>query len=39
LEQKELLSAKSGVGYEGTGLRIARANAEQAEITKKYYDL
>ena len=29
-----MASAKSGVGYEGTSLRIARANAEEAQLQR-----
>jgi cell division protein FtsL len=31
---ERVASAKSGVGYEGTALRIARANAEEAQLQK-----
>lgn len=32
--EQKVVTAKSGVEYSGTALRIARANAEQAEIQK-----
>lgn len=31
---ERVASAKSGVGYEGTALRIARANAEEAQLQR-----
>jgi len=31
---ERVASAKSGVGYEGTSLRIARANAEEAQLQR-----